>query len=312
MDIQWSLVLFTAIASCGTWVSVGVAVDELRGLTQRTNLVASVLALVLAVVGGIASVTHLSHPDRIMAVLSHPTAGIFLEALLIGLFIAAVAVYVILLKRDASAGARKAVAVLAAVIGIVFSFASGYSYMMEARTTWNTITLPLGYLGFGAASGLSLYLLLVACKKESAEAVKLAGLETVIGGVLALRFGLRLRVRRGDGRCRGHLLGGPRVRRPRAPRVRMAGAQQARVGRDHGDRRVRRRHHRINRVPRRHVDGGHRGGQLLRHRPVDDADGEGAVQRACGGRPPTGPLDQAIRNPPSPHAYGSIGRQRNR
>ena len=53
MDIQWSLVLFTAIASCGTWVSVGVAVDELRGLTQRTNLVASVLALVLAVVGGL-------------------------------------------------------------------------------------------------------------------------------------------------------------------------------------------------------------------------------------------------------------------
>ena len=117
-------------------------------------------------------------------------SGIFLEALLIGLFIAAVAVYVILLKRDASAGARKAVAVLAAVIGIVFSFASGYSYMMEARTTWNTITLPLGYLGFGAASGLSLYLLLVACKKESAEAVKLAGLETVIGGVLALVSGL--------------------------------------------------------------------------------------------------------------------------
>ena len=39
------------------------------------------------------------------------------------------------------------------------AFASGYSYMMEARTTWNTITLPLGYLGFGAASGLSLYLL---------------------------------------------------------------------------------------------------------------------------------------------------------
>ena len=166
MDIQWSLVLFTAIASCGTWVSVGVAVDELRGLTQRTNLTASALALVLAVVGGIASVTHLSHPDRIMAVLSHPTPGIFLEALLIGLFIAAVAVYVILLKRDASAGARKAVAVLAAVIGIVFSFASGYSYMMEARATWNTIALPLGYLGFGAASGLSLYLLLAACKKE--------------------------------------------------------------------------------------------------------------------------------------------------
>lgn len=190
MDVQWSLVLFTAIASCGAWVSVGVAVDELRGLTKNTNLLASIVALVLAVVGGIASVTHLSHPDRIMAVLGHPTPGIFLEALLIGLFIAAVAVYVILLKRGVGAGARKAVAVVAAIIGIVFSFASGYSYMMEARTTWNTIALPLGYLGFGAASGLALYLLLAALKKESADAIKLAGVETAIGGILAVLSGL--------------------------------------------------------------------------------------------------------------------------
>lgn len=190
MEIQWSLVLFTAIASCGAWVSVGVAVDEVRGLTKNTNFLASAVAVVLAVVGGCASVTHLSHPDRIMAVLSHPTPGIFLEALLIGLFILAVAVYLILLKRGAGAGARKAVAVIAAVIGIVFSFASGYSYMMEARATWNTIALPLGYLGFGAASGLGLYLLLAAVKKESAEAVKLAGVETAIGGVLALASGL--------------------------------------------------------------------------------------------------------------------------
>ena len=190
MEIQWSLVLFTAIASCGAWVSVGVAVDEMRGLTKNTNFLASVVAVVLAIVGGCVSVTHLSHPDRIMAVLGHPTPGIFLEALLIGLFIVAVAVYLILLKRGAGAGARKAMAVIAAVIGIVFSFASGYSYMMEARATWNTIALPLGYLGFGAASGLGLYLLLAAVKKESAEAVKLAGLETAIGGVLALASGL--------------------------------------------------------------------------------------------------------------------------
>ncbi|RDB68803.1 dimethyl sulfoxide reductase anchor subunit family protein [Eggerthella sinensis] len=190
MDIQWSLVLFTAIASCGTWVSAGVAVDEVRGCTKNTNFLASVVALVLAVAGGIASVTHLSHPDRIMAVLGHPTPGIFLEALLIGLFIVCVAVYLILLKRQAGAGPRKAVAVLAAVIGIVFSFASGYSYMMDARTTWNTITLPLGYMGFGAASGLALYLLLAAVKKESIEAIRLAGVETVIGGLLALVFGL--------------------------------------------------------------------------------------------------------------------------
>ncbi len=190
MEVQWSLVLFTAIASCGAWVLVGVAVDEVRGSTKNTNFTAAIAALVLAVVGGCASVTHLSHPDRIMAVLGHPTPGIFLEALLIGLFILCVAVYLILLKREASTNARKAVAVIAALIGIVFSFASGYSYMMDARTTWNTLTLPLGYLGFGAASGLGLYLLLCAVKKESAEAIKLAGIETAIGAALALVCGL--------------------------------------------------------------------------------------------------------------------------
>ena len=190
MEIQWSLVLFTAVAGCGTWASVGVAVDELRGLTERTNRLASAVALVLAVVGGIASVTHLSHPDRIMAVLGHPTPGIFLEALLIGLFILAEVVYLILLARGVSAGVRKAVAVAGGLIGVGVSFASGYSYMMEARPTWNTIALPFGYLGFAAASGLALYLLLAALKKERDEALKLAGIETVVGGVLAIASGL--------------------------------------------------------------------------------------------------------------------------
>lgn len=190
MDIQWSLVLFTAIASCGAWVSVGVAVDEMAGLSKSTNGLASIVAVALAVVGGLASVTHLSHPDRIMAVLGHPTPGIFLEALLIGLFIACVVVYLVLLKRGASAGVRKAVALVAALLGIVFSFSSGYSYLMEARATWNTIALPLGYLGFGAASGLSLYLLIAALKKESTECLKLAGLQTAVGGILALVSGL--------------------------------------------------------------------------------------------------------------------------
>ena len=43
-----------------------------------------------------------------------------------------------------------------------------------------------------------------------------------------------------------------------------------------------------------------RDADVYKRQPVDDAGGEGAVLRACGGRPPTGPLDQAIRNPPPP------------
>ena len=71
MEIQWSLVLFTAVAGCGTWASVGVAVDELRGLTERTNRLASAVALVLAAVGGIGAVAHLLAADGTVASRPH-------------------------------------------------------------------------------------------------------------------------------------------------------------------------------------------------------------------------------------------------
>ncbi|MFR1638337.1 MAG: hypothetical protein ACLSVD_03675 [Eggerthellaceae bacterium] len=167
--------------------------------------------------------------------------------------------------------------------------------MMEARTTWNTITLPLGYLGFGAASGLSLYRCWSPARRER-RGREAGGLETVIGGVLALvsglAFGFASGAATGDAAA---IFWVALVRRPRAPRVRMAGAQQARVGRDHGDRRVRRRHHRIHRVPRRHVDGGHRGGNTSASSCRRCRRGRGRPARVRRTAPT--PLDQAIRNP---------------
>ena len=139
MTIQWSLVLFTVLAGCGAWLFACVAIDEFRGAAAKVRVPASVAAVVLLAVGGIASATHLSHVDRMMAALAHPAPGIFLEALLLGLLAVCAIVYAVLVARRAGAGARKAVAVAGIVLAVAFSFACGSSYMMSSRPAWNTV-----------------------------------------------------------------------------------------------------------------------------------------------------------------------------
>ena len=110
-----------------------------------------------------------------MAVLAHPTAGIFLEALLLGLLAVCIAVYALLVKREASSGARKALAATGIVLAVAFAFACGVSYMMTSRPVWNTVALPLAYLGTALATGAALYLVLCAALKVDEGDVKKAG-----------------------------------------------------------------------------------------------------------------------------------------
>lgn len=186
MNIQWSLVLFTVISGCGAWLFACVAIDEFRKSSSKLRFPASIIAVVLLILGGIASATHLSHVERMLEVLNHPTEGIFLEALLLGLLALDILVYVILVKRDTAPAVRKALAVLGIALAAIFTFACGKSYMMASRPAWNTYALPLSYMGTAAASGTSLYLLLCAIFKVDDDDVKKAATYTIGGAVLAI------------------------------------------------------------------------------------------------------------------------------
>lgn len=183
MAIQWSLVLFTVLTGAGGWMLACVAIDEFAGKTRNVNKLAVVVAAVVACVGGIASVTHLSHPEHIMGALSHPTSGIFTEAALTGLVAVCAVVYFVVLVRGTSAGARKAFAVLGAVFGVLLSFMAGESYMMSSQLAWNTPLLPLGYAGTAMPLGVALYLALAA-RDEQADTSLYAKL-LLAGGVVA-------------------------------------------------------------------------------------------------------------------------------
>lgn len=184
MEIQWALVLFTVVSGAGAWLFAFSMLGYLFKKSPEPTKMETIVALVLLAVGGCMSVLHLSHVDRILEALNHPTSGIFIEAAMIGVLCVILAVYFIMLVRTASEKARTVVGILGMLIGVVFTYACGSSYMMEARPAWATIALPLAYLGTAAAAGAGLNLLLKAGQKQDESAVSFAGLMGVAGGTL--------------------------------------------------------------------------------------------------------------------------------
>jgi DMSO reductase anchor subunit len=188
MEIQWSLVLFTAVAGAGAWLFAFIGINTFLGKTKNDKgiMVGCVIAAILLALGGVFSMTHLSHIDHVLWVLQHPAPGIFVEALLIGVDAVLAIVYFLLVKRGVSGIAMRVIAVLAIVMGPVFTYSCGSSYMMSSQLSWNTLALPFGYLGTAIPSGAALWALLNWKFKEDEAAVEVVGWELFAGGLVAL------------------------------------------------------------------------------------------------------------------------------
>ncbi len=186
MEIQWALVLFTVVSGAGAWLFACSMLGYLLKKDAAPSKMETIVAFVLVAVGGCMSVAHLSHVDRILEALNHPTSGIFVEAAMIGVLCVILAVYFVLVVRGSSEKARTAVGVLALLVGVVFTYACGSSYMMEGRPAWNNVALPLAYFGTAASAGAGLNLLLKAAQKRDGAAISFAGLLAVAGGALGL------------------------------------------------------------------------------------------------------------------------------
>jgi anaerobic dimethyl sulfoxide reductase subunit C (anchor subunit) len=168
MDVQWALVFFTLFTGLGVGLFVAVVATEWWGKAETVRFPAAVTALVALAIGGVASLLHLGHPDRIFGALGHPTSGIFIEMLFIGLAGIGIIVYLVMLKRGSSDVSRKAVATVTAVPAVVLSFTVGNTYVMASRPAWDTLILPLAYVATAAVMGCAA-LTLFAAVKEDAE-----------------------------------------------------------------------------------------------------------------------------------------------
>lgn len=186
MEIQWSLVIFTTLAGTGAWLFAFLGLGEVRGrhMQERSKFTIALTALVLLAVGGIASVTHLSHPDRIMGALGHPTMGIFAEAAFLGVVALLIVVYLVLLKRKASTRLVRGFAFAGGALAVVLSFVLGYSYMMASRVAWNTISLPAAYLGTAMSVGAACFVVLLCVGKEKGS-FRFGALILLVSGIVS-------------------------------------------------------------------------------------------------------------------------------
>jgi anaerobic dimethyl sulfoxide reductase subunit C (anchor subunit) len=175
MNIEWALVFFTLFVGLSVGTFAGVVLTEWWGKAEQVRLPGAITALVALVIGGISSVLHLGHPERIFGALGHPTSGIFTEALLIGLFGLDIVAYMIAMRRNASGQARKTIATIGLVPAILLSFGVGYTYVLPSRPAWDTWILPVLYVVSAAVMGcFSLSVLIASTKATGTNATTAA------------------------------------------------------------------------------------------------------------------------------------------
>jgi anaerobic dimethyl sulfoxide reductase subunit C (anchor subunit) len=198
MSIQWPLVIFTLLAGCGAGTLVFLGLAELLNVGKKVKAIAAWVAVVLFVIGGIASVLHLGKPANFMAAVGNlgSLSGISIELILLGLGVVVAVIYALVARNNS--GAVKAVSVIALIVGLVFAWALGSSYVIGSRAAWDSQVLPFAYLGSGLAMGGFLYLAFLVAKKEDSEGIKKVALFVLLASAIELIAFLAFGLAAGD------------------------------------------------------------------------------------------------------------------
>ncbi len=191
MEIQWPLLIFSVLLGVTSGCFVFLGAGELRGKFKDVRFIGALLALVCLAVGGCVSVFHMGHPERATHLLGNLGSGLSKELFVVAIMGIVSFAYLILSKKEYPA-ASKVLGVLGGVLGLALPIVAGASYLIAARPAWDSITLPLMYLGGGLAMGMlimcGLVLLRGDAKEEGGFALKLALAGVVVMVVTSLAY----------------------------------------------------------------------------------------------------------------------------
>lgn len=184
MEIQWPLLAFSVLLGISSGCFVFLAIGEPTGRFKNVRFQGSLVAFACLALGGIASVFHLGHPDRATHLLGNMASGLTKEIFIVANMGILALIYLVLTRKDYPM-ASKVTGVLAGIAGIVLPVVAGASYLMAARPAWDSVTLPLMYLGGGLGMG-TLFMAALVYLKGDAKADGPFGLKIALGGVVAL------------------------------------------------------------------------------------------------------------------------------
>lgn len=184
MAVQWPLLIFSVLLGVASGAFVFLGIGELTGKFRKVRFLGSVIILACLAVGGIASVFHLGHPERVTHLLGNLGSGLSKELFVVAVMGIVTIAYMVLCRKDYP-GATKALGVIGLVVGVALPLVAGASYLMAARPAWNSFTLPLMYLGVGLGMGMLLMAGLVLLRGDAAEEGSFA-LKLALAGVAAM------------------------------------------------------------------------------------------------------------------------------
>ena len=191
MEVQWPLLIFSVLLGVTSGSFVFLGVGELKGKFKDVRFIGALIALICLAVGGCVSVLHMGHPERATHLLGNLGSGLSKELFIVAIRGIVALVYVILSRKDYP-GVTKVFGVLGGIIGIVLPIVAGASYLVAARPAWDSVALPLMFLGGGLAMGMLLMCGLVLLKGNAAEeggfALKLALAGVIIMVVTSLAY----------------------------------------------------------------------------------------------------------------------------
>lgn len=153
MISEFPLFVFTALGSMAAGAYVAVVLFPL-GNEKRSWLV-KLVCLICLVVGGIALMFHLGHPERVLNAFANPAAGITLEAyssILFGLFL-----FIDVIVEKVKKHCVRPIAVIGAIGAVLLALAMGYAYHQYlSNAVWGNWPTIVMFLVTGFAAGTAL------------------------------------------------------------------------------------------------------------------------------------------------------------
>jgi anaerobic dimethyl sulfoxide reductase subunit C (anchor subunit) len=152
-----TLAAFTALAPLAVGGLIGLLVAQGAGLEREIDWAAMVI-LATGLLALVASLFHLGRPWRApLAILRIATSWLSREVILFGMFLFILGCYAIFPILNLGSVARYIIGFAGAVIGLVGTFATGETYRLRARPSWDqweaVASFPLGALSAGSLFG---------------------------------------------------------------------------------------------------------------------------------------------------------------
>jgi anaerobic dimethyl sulfoxide reductase subunit C (anchor subunit)/Tat-targeted selenate reductase subunit YnfH len=187
------LALFTTIAPIGAGAFIALFIAFLKGSFTPDKLKAidkyTIIPIVVALVGMVCSVPHLTNPNNALNVLntigSTPLAN---EMTAFGVFLALACLYWIIgvaggLKNR---GFRLLCSGIVAVAALVFAVFVGFAYALPTQPVWNTLWTPAQILGIELFGGMATGMIVLI--SANADSGIEDGADNVIAGIAIVGF----------------------------------------------------------------------------------------------------------------------------